>query len=298
MKKVLVIVGPTAVGKSGLGVKLAHMLDGEIISGDSIQIYKGLDIGSGKVTEEEMDGIPHFGIDELDPKIDNYSVADFQVRARRYIEEISERGHLPIIVGGTGLYIKACLYDYSFEEEVVDHEDPYPELDNEALYELLKEKDPKACENIHMNNRRRVLRALQIAATHGRTKSEQEAAQDHEMIYDAFIVGLTTERERLYERISMRVDMMAESGLEDEIKRLVDAGVTFDKQAMRGIGYKEWNCDLKREEILELIKTHSRQFAKRQYTWFNHQMPVHWVNVDEPEEMDKMITTIREWSHE
>ena len=279
MKKVLVIAGPTASGKSALAVHLAKKFGGEVISGDSIQVYRGMDIGSGKVTEEEMQGIPHHLIDILDPR-ESYSAADFQRMARELIERID----VPIIAGGTGLYLKACLYDYDFsEDEDIPLDERYLAMDNHALHEALKEIDPKSAEKIHENNRRRVLRAIAIAKRTGMTKSEQEEKQSHQPMYDIFIAGCTMERSLLYDRINRRVTGMFEEGLEAEVRGLLERGVSFDDVSMRGIGYQEFRPYFEGTASLEEVKLeiqkHSRNYAKRQYTWFNHQMPVHWYDV-------------------
>lgn len=302
MEKVLVIVGPTAVGKSDCGISLAQRFHGEIISGDSIQVYRGLDIGSGKVTLDEIQDVPHYLIDILDNK-ENYSVADFQRNARKYIDQISGENKLPIIVGGTGLYIKSCLYDYTFNEQTNEETNSeWLEMTNEALYELLKSIDPKACETIHVNNRKRILRALTIANS-GVTKSEIESHQQHKPIYDVMIIGLTCERELLYSRINKRVDLMFEAGLEKEIRLLLDNGVSFEDQAMQGIGYREWadyfqgNSSI--DEVKESIKTHSRQFAKRQYTWFNNQMDVTWFDIMNENWLEECVQKVESWwNHE
>lgn len=299
MKKVLVIVGPTAVGKSAFGVSIAKRFNGEIISGDSIQVYKGLDIGSGKVTQEEMQGIKHYGIDVLDPK-DSYSVYDFQKLSREYIDIITDLQKLPIIVGGTGLYIKSSLYDYSFNEEKKDYDTSfYDKLDNDALYEMLKEKDYNATLSIHKNNRKRVIRALAIADNETKTKSKNIDEQKHVMLYDALIIGLTVNREELYQRINNRVIGMMNQGLENEIRGLIAQNVSFDDRSMQGIGYKEFkeylNGDCKIDDVVKLIQQHSRQFAKRQYTWFNNQMPIQWFDVDS--ELDKAMELIEKWKN-
>ena len=209
MKKVLVIAGPTASGKTALSIRLAKKYGCGIISGDSIQVYKGMDIGSGKVTEEEMQGIKHYLIDILSPK-EEYSVADFQKMAREIIDASDE---MKIICGGTGLYLKACLYDYVFAEEDGPAVDPDLEkLSNEELYALLKEKDPVRAEKIHINNRQRMLRSLTVAERSGKAQSELEDAQSHEMIYDAYIIGCTMERKVLYDRIDHRVQEMFDAG--------------------------------------------------------------------------------------
>ncbi|MBR5207749.1 MAG: tRNA (adenosine(37)-N6)-dimethylallyltransferase MiaA, partial [Erysipelotrichaceae bacterium] len=281
MKKVLVITGPTAVGKSDAAVELALKLNGEIISGDSIQVYRGFDIGSGKITEEEMRGVPHHNLDVLDPK-ENYSVALFQKQARAAIEEITARGKLPILCGGTGLYLKACLYDYEFEQDSRELDlSPFEAMDNDALVAYLNEKDPESLKSIHPNNRKRLIRACAIAST-GTTKSESIESQKKEMIYDVLLLGLTCERKVLHERINLRVRKMQQKGLKCEMERLLNEGVTFDDQSMQGIGYKEWRGyfegNMTEDEVIEAIQLHSRQFAKRQYTWFNNQFPVKWFD--------------------
>ena len=297
MEKVIVVVGPTAVGKTALGVALAKAYNGEVISGDSMQIYKGMDIGTAKVTKEEMQGIVHHQIDIRTP-FESYSVSDFQQDVRREIDEIHQKGKMPIIVGGTGLYIKAALFDYTFEKSETDPkrmQEKYKDYSNEQLYQPLLEIDPGATRNIHPNNRRRVLRAIEIYETTGHRKSETEAAQNHQMIYDAYVIGLTLPRQQLVERINKRVDLMMAHGLKEEMDDLIKQGVTSDLQAMRGIGYKEWfpyyegKCTL--DDVSEQIKIHSRQYAKRQYTWFNHQMKVNWYDVF-VEDFQKTITNV------
>ena len=220
MKKVIVIVGPTAVGKSDFAIELAKKINGEIISGDSIQVYQGLDIGSGKVTQEEMDGVPHHLIDIYTTK-QSYTVADFQSKARELIDPM-------IICGGTGLYIKACLYDYQFSDESgagidIDLEN----YTNEELYQQLLELDPKQSEKIHPNNRQRLLRSLTIARRSPKVQSEMIADQQHRMLYDARIIGCTMPRDQLYARINERVEKMFEAGLQKEIENLLEQGVSF-----------------------------------------------------------------------
>lgn len=292
MQKVLVIVGPTAVGKTEFGIRCANTFDGEIISGDSIQIYRGLNIGSAKPDKDELSRATHHLIDIKDPK-ENYSVKQFQDLSRYYIDKISNNNRLPIIVGGTGLYIKAALYDYVFfDEEEKDNQ--YEDLSNEEIYALLKEKDPKALEKIHINNRKRLIRALNIYEKHNKGISEIKSEQKHEPIYDCLIIGLTDNREVLYQRIEERVDRMIESGLIDEIRGLLDKGVTFDDQCMQGIGYREFKDyfinDRSIEDCIEEVKKDSRNFAKRQYTFFNNQMNVEWY-IDKEE----AIQRIKQW---
>lgn len=297
MQKVLVIVGPTAVGKTAFSVKIAKELNGEIISGDSVQIYRGFDIGSGKIKENEKQGIPHYLIDELDYN-QEYNVASFQNDARSLIEKISERQHLPMIVGGTGLYIKAVLYDYVFGNEV-EEDDQYEDLTNEEIYQKLKEVDPKCLLKIHVNNRRRLVRALNIYTKNQKGISTIKDEQKHEMLYDAKIIGLTCERERLYERINKRVDQMFNEGLLNEIDQLIKKGVTFSDKPMSAIGYRQFeplvNGESSIEEVAENIKRDTRHFAKRQYTWFNHQTPIEWFDIDD---LDQAEIAIKEWLNE
>ena len=297
MEKVIVIVGPTGVGKTKMGVALAKYFNGEVISGDSMQIYKTMDIGTAKVTVAEMAGVKHHLINIKEPT-ESYSVKDFQDEVRLKIKEISSRGKLPIIVGGTGLYIKAALYDYEFGESQMDHQEyvnKYQDHTNEQLYDLLLKIDEASAKELHPNNRQRVLRAIAIYESTGVKKSETLAKQNHELIYDARFIGLTLERDILYERINQRVDLMMKQGLYQEIEKLMKKNYSSSLQSMKAIGYKEWfayfqgNQSL--EETLELIKKNSRNYAKRQYTWFNNQLPVEWfkVNLNDFDETISMV---------
>ena len=285
MTRVIVVIGPTSVGKTRMGVELAKAMNGEVISGDSMQIYKGMDIGTAKVTEQEMAGIVHHCIDILEPT-DEYSVKDYQYSVRFQIDDITRRGKIPIIVGGTGLYIKAALYDYEFSETKDNHEifrEKYKDYDNEQLYQHLINIDEKSALELHPHNRQRVLRAIEIYEETGQKKSDIEALQQHVCLYDAYFVGLTIERELLYSRINQRVDAMKEQGLEKEVTDLYHRGLERSYQSMKAIGYKEWfdyfEGIIDKETVYENIKKHSRQYAKRQYTWFKNQFDVHWYNV-------------------
>jgi tRNA dimethylallyltransferase len=285
MKPVIVIVGPTGVGKTKMGVALAKAMNGEVISGDSMQIYRGMDIGTAKVTESEMEGIVHHLIDIKDPK-ESYSVKDFQTIVRSLMQDVHARNKVPIIVGGTGLYIKAALYDYEFEETSTNHEiyqQRFITYDNEQLYAYLKNIDEVSAQELHPNNRQRVLRAIEIFETTGIKKSDIIAKQQHTCLYNATFIGLTMERELLYERINQRVDIMITEGLEQEVRSLYRKGYTADLQSMKAIGYKEWvayfNNLQTKEETIALIKKNSRNYAKRQYTWFKNQVPVTWFSV-------------------
>lgn len=300
MKKVLVIAGPTASGKTSFSIRLAKKLNTEIISGDSIQVYKGFDIGSGKVTEEEMDGVKHYLIDILEPQ-KAYSAKDFQEETRKLIDSHKEP---MIICGGTGMYLKAALYDYTFqhesEEAPCDRE--FEEMGKEEAYQLLLKVDPEQAKKIHPNNVRRVARALTIYKRTGKKMSDIVKGQSHEPIYDVFIAGLTMDRDVLYNRINHRVEMMFDRGLEQEIKGILESGVTFQDPAMHGIGYQEWKGYFEGEKLLEEVKEEiqkdSRQFAKRQYTWLNHQFPVHWFNPLIEEETNRIEQDILQWVFE
>ena len=295
MDKVLAIVGPTGVGKTKCSVMLAKQFNGEIISADSMQVYQQMDIGTAKVKEEEKEGIVHYLVD--DQSYDQpYNVQLFQTRCRKAIQTIQEKGKLPIICGGTGLYLKAALYDYVFEEEKEDLE--YTQfLQNkktEALYQMLKEVDEKSLEKIHPNNRKRIIRALQIAHT-GVNKSEREQRQEHKPLDDVYFLGLTCPRELLHERINQRVDQMFDQGLVQEVESLFSSPETWEYSSFQGIGYKEFKDYFRKkaslEEVKEKIKTNSRRYAKRQYTWFKNQMDVHWFEFND----EKIIDEIKEW---
>lgn len=300
MEKVIVVIGPTSVGKTKMGVALAKKLNGEVISGDSMQIYKYMDIGTAKATKEEMEGVVHHCLDILNPQ-DNYSVHDFQKTVRKKITEISQRHHVPIIVGGTGLYIKAALYDYHFEETEDNHDlikEKYQSYDDQQLYDHLLSIDEESAEILHPNNRRRVLRAIEIYENTGRKKSEIINEQQHVCLYDAYFVGLTLPRDVLYERINKRVDMMKKNGLKEEVFNLYKQGLNREHQSMKAIGYKEWfdyfEHQIDEETVYDNIKKHSRQYAKRQYTWFKNQFDVHWYTVN----LDDFDETIQQVYHD
>ncbi|MDT2572949.1 tRNA (adenosine(37)-N6)-dimethylallyltransferase MiaA [Enterococcus raffinosus] len=300
--KVVAIVGPTAVGKTSLSIDLAKRFNGEIISGDSMQVYRGLDIGTAKVTPEEMDGIPHhlINVRELD---ENYSVADFQVAARQTIQEITERGRLPIVVGGTGLYIQSLLWDYKLGSEGEPEDDTlrksyehFAEKNgNQALWERLQAVDSLAAEKIHFNNRKKMIRALEVFELTGH--SILEPKDQPKKLYDSFLIGLNTDRAILYQRINHRVDLMVEQGLLEEAKKLAE---TPDVQAAQGIGYKElfpyFAGEMSLEAALEEVKLHSRRYAKRQLTWFRNRMSVHWFDlVQQPKVINDIEAEITRW---
>ena len=272
---VIVIVGPTGVGKTKLSIELAKRLNGEVINADSTQIYKTLDIGTAKVTEEEKENIPHylFDIKNID---EDYTVYDYQKDARKAIETIENKSKTPILVGGTGLYIKACLYNYEFEKE--DNKSYIDEsLSNDELYDMLLKIDEKTI--IHKNNRKRIIRALNYYYANGKIMDNKS----DKLLYDAVFIGLTTDRNILYERINKRVDIMVQNGLLDEAKRIYESNIR-SKAVMTPICYKElfpyFEGVKSLEECLDEIKKNSRRYAKRQYTWNKHQFDVKWFDVD------------------
>lgn len=272
MKKIIVIVGPTGVGKTKLSVSLAHHFDGEIINADSMQVYKDLNIGTAKISEDEKEGITHHLFDIKDIE-DDYSVFDYQRDARLILSNLNEN-ITPIIVGGTGLYIKALLYDYSFykTEEKYD----FSSLTNEELYDAIKKYNSNI--DIHINNRQRLERRLNMYMNNG-----EDEKNGNTIMYDALFIGLTTDRDVLYNNINRRVDKMVSDGLIDEVKAIYDRDIR-SKALMTGIGYKElyryFDGEISLEYAIDLIKQNSRHYAKRQYTWFNHQMEIKWFDVN------------------
>ncbi len=287
---VIVILGPTAVGKTKLSVELAKKLNGEIINADSTQVYKNLNIGTAKVTEEEKQNIKHHLFDIKDIKED-YTVYDYQKDARSKIEEILNKNKTPILVGGTGLYIKSALYDYKFSDEPTKNN--YDNLSNEEIYnELLKyDKDTK----IHINNRKRLIRALNYCVSTNLPFSQKEKTD--KLIYDSIFIGLTTDRKVLYDRINKRVDVMVTEGLLEEAKQIYDSNIRT-KAVNTPIAYKELFPYFENKETLDVclekIKQNSRKYAKRQYTWFNNQMNVTWFNVNF-DDFEKTIQEVYEY---
>lgn len=303
-EKILIIVGPTAVGKTALSIDLAEEFSGEIISGDSMQVYKHLDIGTAKVTADEMQGISHHLIDILDID-DEYSASDFQKQAQLLIKEISQRGRLPIVAGGTGLYIESLIYDVShggsspkndsFRQEMEEFASVQGKF---ALWKNLREQDPQAAEKIHPNNQHRVIRALEVIHETGRKFSEfQSEREEKDLAYDSFIVALDTDRQILYERINRRVDQMMDQGLLEEAWKLYQQSKS-DAQARKGIGYKEFFPYFEGRESLDQavkqLKQNSRRYAKRQLTWFRNRTPVDlWVDVaQEPYPIEEIKSKI------
>ena len=303
-QKVLVIVGPTAVGKTALSIKLAHEFNGEVISGDSMQVYQGLDIGTAKVTLTEMDGIPHYLIDILRPD-QQFTVADFVSMSQTKLAEIGAQQKLPLIVGGTGLYVQALLDNFGlgattqFTDEQVraDLEAFAAKEGKQALWDRLAQLDPQAAQKIPVNNVRRVVRALEVCQVSGQLFSAQADSASGD--YDPLIIGLNTERQVLYQRINQRVDLMVKAGLVDEARQLYQAGGT-KLAAGKGIGYKElypyFAGTAPLADCVERIKINSRHYAKRQLTWFRNRMEVNWFDiVSDPDQQEQIKQLIASW---
>lgn len=289
-RKLIVLTGPTAVGKTKLSIALAKAVNGEIISADSMQVYKYMDIGSAKIKPEEMCGIKHYLVDCLDPQDpESFNVTRFQQMAKDAMEEIYAKGKVPILVGGTGFYIQSVVYDIDFTDNDADTgyrtmlEHMAEEKGAEFLYDMLKVVDPKAAEEIHFNNVKRVIRALEFFQQTGSPISaHNEAERQKESPYELYYFVLNDDRAKLYERIDMRVDLMLQDGLIEEVKGLLDMGCTREMVSMQGLGYKEMidylNGDISLEEAVYIIKRDTRHFAKRQLTWFRRERDVRWIN--------------------
>lgn len=308
-RPLIILTGPTAVGKTAASIGLAKAVGGEIISADSMQVYRHMDIGSAKITEEEMQGIPHYLVDVLDPE-EAFNVVRFQKMAKAAMQKIHDNGHIPIVVGGTGFYIQALLYDIDFTENDSDFSFR-EELEKTArekgagyLHSLLKQADPEAAEQIHPHNIKRVIRALEFNRKTGQkisTHNEQERRKQSPYEFAYFV--LTDNREALYARIDRRVDKMMEQGLLEEVRALKDRGIARESVSMQGLGYKELLAYLDGEILLEeavrIIKRDTRHFAKRQLTWFRRERDVIWIDrqeIGQEEEkiVDYMLNVLRE----
>ena len=303
MKNVVMIGGPTAVGKTKVSIGLAKEINGEIISADSMQIYKYFDIGSAKPTEEEMQGIKHYMIGEIDPK-EEFSVSNYSDMARSYIKDILSRGKVPIVVGGTGLYINSLIYDMDFSSTPSDDsyrkylEDLCQKEGNDFIYQMLKEADPESAERIHKNNIRRVIRALEINKISGETKNfKTDLVKTGD--YNIILLGLKRNRMKLYAAINKRVDQMVEKGLLDEVKFLKKYGLNDSFTSMQGIGYKEvlYYLDNKYsyDQMITAIKTNSRRYAKRQLTWFKRYEDLEWFDFDDYGSFEQYLGKIKEF---
>lgn len=308
MKKTIVIIcGPTAVGKTTVSIELAKKLNGEIVSADSMQLYKHFDIGSAKPTAEEMGDIKHYLIDEIDPR-EEFSVAEYRKKAKAYIEEIFEKGKLPIIAGGTGLYINALMYEMDFSS--ADSDPAYRnELDKlwqekggDFLHQQLAEIDPEAAKRIHANNVKRVIRALEVNKVSGKNMSDFKTDLIPTKDYNVILVGLKRYRMRLYSAINKRVDAMMEMGLLDEIKNLKTLGLDDKFISMQGIGYKEvlpyLDGKYPYDSMVSTIKQNSRRYAKRQLTWFRRYDSIKWFDYDQCGSLDEYLSQIEHYVQE
>lgn len=299
---IVILVGPTAVGKTDISIAIAKALNGEIISADSAQVYKYMDIGTAKISPEEAQDIKHHMIDEIYPD-QNFSVAHFRDRADKYIREITAKGKLPIIAGGTGLYINSLLNNLDFTESVGDEtfRQKMQEIadvnGNEYLYAMLKEVDPESCQRLHPNDVRRVIRALEVYEFTGKTISYyQEESKKIPPRYNYAFVGLTMDRQKLYERINQRVDIMLDKGLIEEVKKLLAMGYSRNLVSMQALGYKEivqyLEGEISLEEAIFILKRDSRHYAKRQLTWFRRDERIEWFNVDEYQDRLTLVKNI------
>lgn len=303
--KIIVIVGPTAVGKTYVSIELAKKLDTEIISADSMQIYKGMDVGTAKIKTEEMQGIKHHMIDLIYPD-ENYSVSDFKREAEKNIDEMISRGKVPVIVGGSGLYVNSLIYDLDFSnaksnEKLRDYYTYYhKEHGEDALYEKLKKIDPESAEKIHKNNVKRVIRALEVYDLTGRKFSETNTdIRKKSSKYDFILIGLRMDRKILYERINQRVDKMINEGLIEEVKSLLDKGFEKNLISMQAIGYKEiiefLEGNITFEEAVNILKQNTRHFAKRQFTWFLKDENVKWFDIEDVNKIDASLENIYDY---
>lgn len=302
MKDLFILAGPTAVGKTGISIKLAQRLNGEIISADSMQIYKSMDVGSAKVSKEEMNGIPHHMVDIIEPSED-FSVAEFKERAETAIDAITYRNKLPMLVGGTGFYINSLIYNYNFASTNKDEEyrDKLTKLADtkgkEYVHELLKDIDPESYNKLYPNDLKRVIRALEVYKVSGKPMSEFAEEQDIlDIPYNVYYFVLNMDRQKLYNQINTRVDIMMKNNLVEEVIKLKEMGYNSDMQSMKGIGYKEilyyLSGEISLNEAVEMIKQGSRNYAKRQLTWFRKDSRINWINKDEFSSEDEIVEHI------
>lgn len=304
MNKIIALAGPTAVGKTKFAIKLADEFDGEIVSCDSMQLYKYMDIGSAKPTPEEMEQARHHLVDMIDPR-EEFSVAEYQRLAKQAISDIFSRGKLPVISGGTGLYLNSLLYDMDFSAAPQDqaYRQELAEIaekqGDDVLHSMLAEQDPQAAAAIHPNNRKKVIRALErLREGEGRVRPFS-GIKNETKDYDVLLIGLTRERAELYDRINRRVDILVEQGLFDEVSRLRDMGLTAENISMKGIGYKEildfFSGKYTRDEAIDTIKKNTRHYAKKQLTWFRRYDKMNWYNISEFDNDDNAAGVIAAW---
>ncbi len=301
--KLIVLAGPTAVGKTAISLEIAKQHRCEIISGDSMQVYRGMDIGTAKVSATERAQVPHHLIDLCEPD-EPFSVSDFQRHAREAIADVHNRGATPLLVGGTGLYVQSVCYNYTFTE---GGQDPVFRQEMQAygeqhgliaLHEKLRELDPVTADRLHPNDQRRVIRAMEILHLTGQRMSDQLAEQTRTSPYELKLIGLTMDRELLYARIEKRIDQMLEQGLIEEVQRLLDQGCDESMTSMQGLGYKEIAAYLRgqctRGEAVELLKRDTRRFAKRQLSWFRQMKEMHWVDMTDPSKISEQLRIIND----
>lgn len=306
-RQIAVIAGPTAVGKTKFAIEAAKALNGEVISSDSMQLYKYMDIGSAKPTAEELSQVKHHLVDEIDPR-EKFSVAAYQKLAKQAIEQVFDAGRMPIVSGGTGLYVNSLIYDMDFSAPPADNgyrqglEQLAQEKGNEYLYKMLEEKDPEAAGRIHFNNVKKVIRALEVVEQSGSGIKAFEQSFVKTKDYDYILIGLCRDREELYDRINLRVDMLMDMGLVDEVKKLMDMGLTEENISMKGIGYKEiigsLNDEYDMEHAVYLIKRNTRHYAKRQMTWFRRYDDIRWLNISDYANDDEAIKEMLQWLRE
>lgn len=306
-REIIIVAGPTAVGKTKYAIEIAKKFNGEIVSSDSMQLYKFMDIGSAKPTEEEQAQVKHYLVDEIDPR-EKFSVAEYQKLAKAAIEEIFSKGKIPIISGGTGLYVNSLIYDMDFSAPPAGNE--YREKleklaeqhGNEYVHKLLEEKDKESALRIHPNNLKKVIRALEVVDTSKEGIKSFEKSFIKTKDYSYKLIGLSRDREELYDRVNLRVDLLMDMGLKDEIKNLLDMGLTADNISMKGIGYKEiigyFDGKYDLEQAIYLVKRNTRHYAKRQLTWFRRYEDIKWFNISEYSSDDEAIKEIITWLKE
>ncbi|SHJ54869.1 tRNA dimethylallyltransferase [Geosporobacter subterraneus DSM 17957] len=300
-KPLVVIIGPTAVGKTEISIEIAKKIDGEIISADSMQIYKHMDIGSAKPSMEEQDNIPHYLMDEIDPR-EEFSVAQYQKMAKEYIDKILSKGKLPVIVGGTGLYINSIIYNIDFTATVSNWdlrkrlEEEARKYGNEYIHDQLRRIDPDAAQRIHPNNVKRVIRALEVYYEGGEKIKDFQESLVENPDYQYVMIGLIRDRKELYERINLRVDLMMQQGLIEEVKKLMTLGLDIDAISMKGLGYKEviryLKGDYSLKTAVDILKRDTRRYAKRQITWFKRYDKIQWFDVGAYGEKEALVNDI------
>ena len=297
MKDIVVVCGPTCTGKTKYAIEIAKAFDGEVVSCDSMQIYKGMDIGSAKPSKDEISAVPHHLIGVINPT-EKFSVARYQEMVRKEIDDIHSRNRLPILAGGTGLYINSVIYDMDFAVNPADNSmrEELSTLDNDELHKVLESVDPDAAERIHPNNRKKAIRAIEAAKSGGRVEDFQNAFKRNEE-YNPHMIALTMDRAVLYDRINTRVEQMFERGLIDEVRGLMETGLTYDDISMKGIGYKEVIEYLEGktdyDTAVDNVKKNTRHYAKRQFTWLKQYQDLEYFDVTDKDRTEEIISWLR-----